>query len=258
MMDWKNKDYLKLTIIGALIIFALSTIAFVYAFSRTVQPASAFTVTGEGKGVIVPDTAQFTFTVLTEGGTDPAKMQQDNTKKVNVIIQYLKDQGIADKDIKTENYNINPQYSYTTMPCRSDGACPPPKINGYSVSQSVSVETKDFKLAGELLSGVVAKGANQVYGIQFTAENKDAIENEARMQAMKQATDKAKAMAKSGGFRLGRLLSVDEYAPGGIVPMYGMGGGDTAVSSKATPEPVDVQPGSQDITVNVTLRYEIR
>jgi hypothetical protein len=256
-MEWKNRDYLKLTIIGALVIFALSTVAFVYSYARTMQPASAFAVTGEGKAVMVPDTAKFTFTVLTEGGNDPIKLQRDNTTKVNAIIKYLKEQGIEDKDIKTEGYYLNPQYSY--MPCREGSTCPPPKIGSYSVSQTTSVKTKDFDKAGELLAGVVSKGANQVSGIELTVDDKTAIENEARMDAMKQATDKARSIAKSGGFRLGRLLSVDEYSPGSPIPMYegGYGGGDTSAIKAITPA-VDIQPGSQEVIINVTLRYEIR
>lgn len=258
-MEWRNRDYLKLTIIGALVVFALSMVVYVYAYSRTMQPASAFSVTGEGKAVMVPDTAKFTFTVLTEDGTDPIKMQKENTTKVNAIIKYLKEQGIEDKNIKTEGYFLNPQYSYS--PCREGGACPPPKINGYSVSQTTSVKTKDFDKAGELLAGVVSKGANQVSGIELTVDNKTAIENEARMEAMKQATEKARTIAKSGGFRLGRLLSVDELYPGTPIPMYGGGYGgasDISVMPKEVPSAVDIQPGSQEVIINVTLRYEIR
>ncbi|MFA5967039.1 MAG: SIMPL domain-containing protein [Patescibacteria group bacterium] len=256
-MDWKNRDYFKWTIIGALIVFALSAVAYVYAYSRTMQPASAFSVSAEGKVVMVPDTAKFTFTVVTQGGTDPVKLQKDNTTKVNAIIKYLQDQGIDKKDIKTEGYYLNPQYSYPV--CR-EGACPPPKINGYEVRNITSVKTKDLDKAGALLSGVTEKGANEVSGLELTVDDKTAVENQAREEAMKKATDKARSMAKAGGFRLGRLLSIDEYSPGGVTPMYGygMGGGEKTISSPTPAVDVNVQPGSQEFIVNVNLRYEIR
>ena len=257
-MEWKNKDYLKITIIGALVIFALSAMAYVYAYSRTMQPASAFSVSAEGKVVMVPDTAKFTFTVVTQGGTDPVKLQKDNTTKVNAIIKYLQDQGVDKKDIKTEGYYLNPQYSYPV--CR-EAICPSPKINGYEVRNTTSVKTTDFDKAGALLAGVTEKGANEVSSLELTVDDKTAIENQAREEAMTKATTKARSMAKAGGFRLGRLLSIDEYAPGGVVPMYGygMGGGsDTKTISSPEVPAVDIQPGSQEYTVNVTLRYEIR
>ncbi len=254
-MNWKDKDYLRLTIIGALVVFALSTVAFVYAYSRTMQPASAFTVTAEGKSVMVPDRAKFTFTVITQGGTDPVKLQKENTTKVNAIIKYLQEQGVDKKDIKTEGYYLNPQYSYSV--CR-ENTCPPPKINGYEVRNTTSVKTKDLDKAGTLISGVTEKGANEVSSLELTVDDKTVVENQAREEAMKKATDKARVMAKAGGFRLGRLLSIDEYSPGGVTPVYGygIGGGEKTISS--TTPAVDVQPGSQEYIVDVTLRYEIR
>jgi len=67
---------------------------------------------------------------------------------------------------------------------------------------------------------------------------------------------KAKEMARVGGFRVGKLISIDESAPYSYsTKYYGMGG--EAVSSTAATAP-DIQPGSQEINVNVYLRYEIR
>ncbi|MFH0912591.1 MAG: SIMPL domain-containing protein [Patescibacteria group bacterium] len=254
-MDWK-KDYLKLTVLGAIIIVALSVAAYVYAYTRTMQPASAFSVSAEGKAVMVPDTAKFTFSVITQGGTNPVKLQKDNTTKMNAIIQYLQDEGVEKKDIKTEGYYLNPQYSYNV--CR-EGACPPPKITGYEVRNTTSVKTKDFDKAGALIAGVTERGATEVSGVELTADDRTAIENEARAEAMSKAVEKARTMAKAGGFRIGRLLSIDEYSPGSPVPMYdyGIGGGGEKTISSTAPA-VAVEPGSQEVIVNVTLRYEIR
>ncbi|MBU1092586.1 SIMPL domain-containing protein [Patescibacteria group bacterium] len=257
-MDWK-KDYLKLVGLGAIVVVAISVAAYVYSYTQTMQPASAFTVSGEGKVVMVPDTAKFTFTVLTQGDNDPVKLQAENTKTSNAIIKYLQDQGVDKKDIKTEGYYLNPQYTYSV--CRT-GTCPPPKISGYDVRNTLSVKTKDFTKAGELISGVTELGANEVSGVELTVDDRTILENQARAEAMQSATQKAKTMAKAGGFRLGRLLSIDEYSPGMPIPMYGYGGmGGGAIDSTMPKEiapAVDIQPGSQDIVVNVTLRYEIK
>lgn len=255
-MEWKNRDYFKITIIGALIVFALSTVAFVYAYSRTMQPASAFSVTGEGKAVMVPDIAKFTFTVLTQGGNDPVKLQKNNTAKTDAIIKYLGEQGVAKKDIRTEGYYLNPQYNYGI--CRTS-TCPPPKITGYEVRNTLSVKTKDFDKAGVLIAGVTERGANEVSGVELTVDDRTALENEARTEAMQKATTKARSLAKAGGFRLGRLLSIDEYPSGGPIPIYGYGmGGSSDTAMKERAPSVTIQPGSQDYLVTITLRYEIR
>ncbi len=89
-------------------------------------------------------------------------------------------------------------------------------------------------------------------------DNPAAAESEARAKAVAQAREKAKVVAKAGGFRVGRLLSIEE---GGYMPYYakqemayGMGGADIDM---AAPAPL-IEPGSQDVTITVQLRYEIR
>ncbi|MEA1909606.1 MAG: SIMPL domain-containing protein [Patescibacteria group bacterium] len=258
------KNYLNITLIVAIVVFMVTSISFVYSFTRTNQPSSAFTVSAEGKVVAVPDTAKFSFSVRTEGDDDsPIGLQQDNAKTTKAITDYLKGEGVDEKDIKTENYYINPQYRYIS--CRSR-ECSPPEISGYVIENRISVKTKDFEKASILLAGVVDLGANVVGGVQLTVDDRDALENEARAKAMKTAVEKAKNVAKSGSFRLGRLLSVDENNQGYPYPLYesrGIGGGGDMVLSMPMPveeqEPaVDIEPGSQEIIVNVTLRYEIR
>lgn len=240
-------------------IIALSAASYVYTFGKTAQSYTSFSSSAEGKVIAVPDTAKFTFSVITEGKNNPMELQKDNSKKIDAIIKYLKDKGIAEKDIKTESYYLSPQYGYMAVECRS-GICPPPKIGGYTINQTISVKTKDFDKASEVLGGVVEKGANSVSSLELTVEDKDTLENQARAEAMKKAKDKAKGLARAGGFRLGRLLGVDEYIPGDVQPVYGYGGGGgTATKSDVVAMPAaEIAPGSQEIIVTVTLRYEIR
>lgn len=238
-------------------IIALSAASYVYTFGKTAQSYTSFSASAEGKVIVVPDTAKFTFSVITEGKDNPLKLQKENSNKINAIIKYLKDKGIAEKDIKTENYYLFPQYGYIAVECRS-GICPPPKIGGYTINQTISVKTKDFDKASEVLGGVVEKGANSVSSLELTVDDKTTLENQARAEAMKKAKEKARGLAKAGGFRLGRLLGVDEYVPGSPTPMYGLGGGETKADATVVAPASQIEPGSQEIIVTVTLRYEIR
>ncbi|PIR70137.1 MAG: hypothetical protein COU46_03225 [Candidatus Niyogibacteria bacterium CG10_big_fil_rev_8_21_14_0_10_42_19] len=272
-MHEKVKNYLGVAIIVSLLIVSFAAVGYVSTYSKSIKPSSfrSFFVSGEGKVVVVPDIAQFTFSVITEGGVDLAKLQVDNTKKVNAAINFVKSNGVEDKDIKTQNYNINPRYQYFTcqrnIPILSPGeiysgsepsACPPPEIVGYTISQTVLVKARDFEKAGMILSGVVESGANSVSQLSFTIDDLDEYQNKAREEAIKEAKEKAKMVAKAAGFGLGRLLSITE---GWDVPFkneiyrattMGMGGEfDTAVSAPA------VEPGSEEVVVSVTLTYEI-
>lgn len=273
-MSERVKNYLGWAIILAVLAVAYSAVSYVGSFAKTIRPDSfrSFTVTAVGKAVAIPDVAEFTFTVLNQGGKDIAALRADNEKKVNQAIEFLKETGVAKADIKTESYSLEPRYEnyscggpYSAYPVRVGGggaseACPPPSIVGYSVSQMVSVKVRkdNFERVGEVLAGVVTAGANQVSQLQFTVDDKTKVENEARAEAIALAQDKAEAIARAAGFGIGRLLSIDDgfampyYDARAEVAKFSLGG----VAADAAPAPM-VEPGSQELSVNVTLRYEI-
>lgn len=257
-MTEKTKNYLGWVLIIGVLLVAVAAWRYVGAYSRSIQPGSyrSFAVSGEGRAIVVPDIAAFTFGVVSEGGNDIAKLQTDNTNKVNKAIAFLKAQGIDEKDIQTENYNLSPRYQnvYCTV------VCPPATIVGYSINQTVAVKIRDenFAKIGAIMSGVVAQGANTVSQLNFTVDDPTVVENEAREEAIAKAEAKAEAVADAADFDLGELISIDE---GGYMPYYtkdvrmeaamGMGG------DMAAPAP-SIQPGSQEVVVSVTLRYEIK
>lgn len=262
-MDKDIKNYHNFWIIEAKVVlfflFIIAVFWYVSAYSRSVVPERTFTVSGEGKVVAVPDIARINIGVLTEGGKNLTDLQRQNTEKVNRFISYLKEQGIDEKDIKTEYYNISPRYQYfscppTTVPLGVETypeirPCLPSEIIGYSISQSVLVKVRDLNKTGDILSGVVERGANTVSGPNFTIDDPVGLENEARESAIKQAREKAKSMAKAGGFRVGKLISIQE---GFVSPYF-----PVAFEAKGGAVP-SIEPGSQEIVVNVTLTYEIK
>lgn len=261
-MSAKIKDYLGIAIIATLAVFAGVLISFAYIYYQAIKPSSfrSFSVSGEGKITTVPDVAEFNFSIITEGGKDLAALQEQNTKKVNDAIAFVKSKGVGEKDIKTQSYQVDPRYQYFNCPGPRGGevvACPPPEIVGYAIHQNVQVKARDFTKVGELIGGVVQNGANSVSGLMFTIDDPFKVQNDARAEAIAKAKEKAEAIAAAGGFRLGRLLSIEEQ--GGVVPrpypMYlkesaaGLGGADAAPS---------IEPGSEEVMVTVSLRYEIK
>jgi uncharacterized protein YggE len=266
MASDKIKIFLGWAIIIAVLLVGGSIWSLARTYSRSIQPSAfrSFAVTGEGKVVARPDVAMFSFSIINEGGTDIATLNHDNTERGNKINSFLKDQGVADKDIKTEQYNLAPRYQNTycaPVLYRSLGkntVCPPPSIVGYTVTQSVAVKVRDFAKIGAILSGVVEKGANNVSQLNFTIDDPVAVENEARAKAIAQAREKAKLVAKAGGFSVGRLLGIDEgeqsynekYYNARVMSL------DSTAMDAPLPAPT-IEPGSQDVIVTVTLRYEI-
>jgi len=102
----------------------------------------------------------------------------------------------------------------------------------------------------------VDSGVNTVSGPDFTVDDPTELQNQAREDAITEAKNKAKTIAKAGGFRLGKLLSIQEgfYFPRTIqAQLYAK-----AESYVGDLESPSIEPGSQEIVVNVTLTYEIK
>ncbi len=258
-MDTQIKNIMGIVVIGALVVAALSAALFTWAFTRSVDPAAtrSFSVQGEGKSIAIPDVAEFYFSVISDGEGGLSVLQKTNNEKMNKAVAYVKSQGVDDKDIKTSDYNVNPQYEY--FPCREGGTCPPPRIKSYQVSQTVRVKVRDFDRVGDILSGVVQNGANSVSSLQFTLEDPYVAQNAARKEAIARAKAQAEQVAKAGGFRLGKLISIEDaggYSP--IMPLaYGRGGAVNAVAVKETAV-ANPEPGSDEVVMHVVLRYEIK
>ena len=260
-MSESVKNYLGIAAAAILLIFAYAAISYVNSYSQSIEPSAfrSFTVSGEGKITAIPDVAQFNFSVITEGGKDIAKLQKENTEKGNKIIGFIKSQGVEDKDIKTQNYNLEPRYQYFNCYQPMDGkskSCPPPEIVGYTIRQTVSIKVRDFSKIGDILAGAIENGANSVSQLSFEIDDIDKIKNQAREEAIKKAKEKAESIAKAGDFRLGKLLSIEEegFAP---TPYYLKNMELSPMDAGGLPSPT-IEPGSQEVTVNIVLKYEIK
>jgi uncharacterized protein YggE len=262
-MTEKTKNYVGWALIIALVAVAVASLSYVNAYREVSAPTAyrSFSIAGEGRAVGVPDVARFSFSVVTEGGTNVGQLQTDNTGKVNKAIEFVKGEGVAAADIQTAQYQIEPRYKNAPVNIYGQSTGEPPTIVGYTVRQTVNVKVRaaNFAKLGDLLSGVVNNGANQVSQLSFEVDDPAAIEAEARAKAIAEAREKAAAVAKAGGFRVGRLLSIDENGPmpyykaEAMDMAYGLGG----VAAPSVPAP-RIEPGSQEFNVTLTLRYEIK
>ncbi len=227
--------------------------------------SDVFSMTGEGKATIKPDIAVVALGVSLQAPT--VKEAQDLlNEKINKVTGELKKLGIDEKDIKTENYNIYPEYNpvsisepairpqsdiaITVVPSKSDQ-----NIRAYSASTNISVKVRDTEKVNQIIDTGTQNGANQVGGISFDVDDRSAAENEARMKAVEDAKKKAEAAAKVAGFKLGKIInyyeSLNPYGP------YGAGYSGVASDLKEA-IPTEIQPGSMEVVVSATINYEIK
>jgi uncharacterized protein YggE len=196
---------------------------------------------------VVPDRA---LIVLGVRKTAPkVKSAQDQANEVmNKVINDLKKIGVEEKDIKTTNYEIYPDYVGETK-----------KPTGFAVSTQVQVRVRNFENIPAVLDLAGTYSLEQVGQLSFilSDELKDSTMNKAREDAVNEAKRKAEALAKLAGVRLGKIVNVSEGYGGPIQPMlYNAKNVALDMAAAGAGESAAVNPGMSQVSVTVTLSYE--
>lgn len=254
-----------LRMFGALMLLSATVALFTYAYTTWQESKERFgpttiNVTGEGEILAKPDIGSFSFSVRAEGD-DAATAQELSAEAMNTILAYLSEQGIEDKDIKTQYYNLNPKYTYEERICVTNGYCPPGEqiIDGYEITQSVAVKLRDLDASGAIISGVGERGATNISSLQFTIDDTDALQEEARAAAIADAQAKADVLAKDLGVRVVRMVGYNEggmYYPATYDSAMRAFGGDAMEEAMAVAP--SLPTGENTITSTVTITYEVR
>jgi uncharacterized protein len=258
-----GKEYVQvlLTIILIGVIVALASYAY-YTLKQSegvYTGAAVITVQGEGEVMAVPDIGEFSFSVMAEG-KDAAEAQTKSAEAMNKVLAFLKEKGVEDKDVKTENYYLNPKYTYENTACNPYSYCPPsnPVIDGYEVSQTVIVKVRNLEASGELISGVGDNGATNISSLQFTIDDESAVKAEAREKAIADAKEKAEKLAKDLDVRIVRMTGFWEEQGGYYPMMYDKAyGGADAMNESASVSP-QMPIGENTIKTTVSITYEIK
>lgn len=207
------------------------------------------TVTGTGVVEITPDTADVAFAVYSQNESLEVA-QDDNSKRLEAIMQVLTDAGIAENDIATSNYSVRVVNEYDR-----DGNLV--GVIGYEVWAALTVTIRDISAVGTILDEAVGAGANEITSISFYVDDTDAAASQARTNAIENARVKADEMAEAAGVLVVGVYSIEEVsAPEPNAVQYDMVA-DRAGSAEAAPQAVPISPGQTSITVDVKIVFEI-
>lgn len=222
------------------------------------NPAPAtISVAGEGEVLVVPDIGQFSFSVRADGA-DATTAQEQSGTKVNDILAYLKAQGIEEKDIKTQNYQLNEKWRWEERVCAVGALCPRGQQvqDGFEVIQTVSVKVRKLDSASGIIAGVGDKGATDISNLNFTIDDMEVVKAEARAKAIADAQAKAVVLANQLGVRVQRLISYSEDGGAYPVPYYAKTmamSADEASGFGGAELPV----GEESTKVNVNITYQV-
>ncbi len=230
-----------------------------------VPATDTITITGTGDAYAVPDVATFSFSV-TQNAKIVSDAQAAATTKINSALKTVRDSGVADKDIQTTNYSINPHYEYQNAVCptiaQANGMptyCPSGKsvLTGYDVSETITVKIHDLDKAGTLFASIGTLQVDNLNGLNFSVENPDVIKAQARALAIADAKTKADTLASQLGVHLVRIVNFSEDNGSYASPIMYAQTDAVSASGKAIVAP-EISAGQQKVTSNVSVTYEIQ
>ena len=253
----KKKWFMVLALVGVLVVGGLA--ACTGATGNGVPAAvelkmnsqqEGIWVNGEGKVSAVPDVANLSLGITAQADT-VAAAQTMATDAMNKVMNALTGNGVAKKDIKTQQFNI-------TRLTRWDKDKQQDVFLAYQVTNTVVAKVRDVSKAGVVIDAVAAAGGDltRINSVSFAVDNPTPYQTEARQQAMADAKAKAEQMAKLAGVTLGKTTYITEssYIPSPIIRA------DLAKTESTAPAmaPTPISAGEQEIRVTVQLVYAIK
>ena len=210
-------------------------------------PASGvpgITVGGRANVAGTPDTLRLDLSVVATASSVSEALAAAN-RSADAVQKSLLGNGVEKKDLQTSGLNVQPDYAYS-----SSGT---PRLKGYRVSESVSAKLRNLSRAGDAIGKAVGAGGNavRVDGISLDLEDTGALVSSARDKAFADARTKAEQYAKVAGRSLGDVVSIaEDVATASPISMpAGLAMGKASVP---------IQPGSQDVSVSVTVVFAMR
>ena len=236
---------IRITVLVVLTLVAvLSPLAALPARVVAETPATrTITVTGTGSSYAPPDIAYISLGVEILNA-NPATAVKDADAKMTAIVKVIKDAGVKDTDIQTEQYNIYRENAY-------DSTTNAPKPI-YHLINTVRVTLRDISKVGDILGTAVDAGANVVNNVSFGIKDTKASESTARKAALEDARDRATEMATAIGGTLGQILAINEssYSQPALAFAAGKGGGGGGGGG--------IAGGALEVSISVTVTYEIK
>lgn len=192
-----------------------------------------------------PDIVTVSAGVTTEARTAVEAMRT-NAEAMNRVVDRIKQLGVAERDIQTTGISLGAQYDYDQGARRQ-------VFRGYQASNRVSVKLRQIDRTGEVLDALVAAGATNLGGPDWSIDDDTAARAQARRQAMETARAQALEYARAAGYADVRLLEISETIASQPPMPFLRTVNAEAAQAASTP----VQPGLVQAGVTVRVVYEM-
>ena len=208
-------------------------------------------VTGEGKVQVTPDIANVQLGIEAQA-TTVAEAQNQANSAMSAVMDALKTNGVADKDIQTRYFNIQ-------KVTRWDSDQQQEITIGYRVSNVVNAKIRDIDIdttkIGAVIDAATLAGGDltRVDSITFDVDDPIRYYDQAREKAMADAGDKAKSLARLADVKLGKATYISEYNAYTTSPMPSYAKAEAGMS-----DATQISAGELEITLTIQVVYAIR
>lgn len=209
-------------------------------------------VSGRAELYLPPDQARVTVGFYNSGRTS-GEATDLVAKRARALEAALKTVDTAKVSIERSDTTVSPVM-------KAGGDRRPDRINGYEANTSVTVLVRDLGLLPQTVEAAVNATPDTFADIAFSIRDTQTARTKAREAAIKDAVDKARVYTEGAGFKLGRLLLVEE----GGSNMYAQSGNrgirmeraamDSSMAPVVAP-PIAAEP--QLYTAEVSVVYEV-
>jgi uncharacterized protein len=161
------------------------------------------TVTGEAEMRVVPDEVFFDISVQTfHRDLKTAKAQTD--ARLKNLLELTRRYGVAPNDVQTDYVKVEPRYR---------GGSDARQLLGFSVRKDLVFTLREVARAEAMLSEVIESGVTRINDIDFRTSELRKHRDQARSLAIRAAQEKATALTKELGQRIGKAYSIEEVVP---------------------------------------------
>jgi len=203
-------------------------------------PLPQILASGTGEVQLAPDRATVVLGVQSRAVT-VSQATSDNARRQRAIIDTLRALGLGADQLTTVNFNVSPEMQYPPNQA--------PKVTGYVATNAVRASLRRIEDVGRTIDAGLAKGANEVSGIEFTSSRADSARRTAIAEAVAHARADAEVMAKSAGGSLGQLLELTS----GVEPIRPFEAQMARRVAAAAPTPIE--PGQLTVSATVSARW---
>lgn len=207
--------------------------------------ARSITVTGTGRAKGTPDTVTLYMGARAQAETAQEALRIVN-ENANALLEVIGGAGVPEEDVQTTNVSLYPNYN-------QDGQ----QITGYTAENTVTVTVRDVDQAGPVIDAASGAVGDELTlgGISFSIDDPEPLRAEARGHAVGQARAQAEQLAELAGGGIGDVLAITDGSVQMPIPLVFSGAG--AAAELAEDAAARIEPGSQEVTVNVTVTFEL-